>query len=259
MMKCKGINKEGKPGTEWVSLWGLAPFSGEALPDVDEALGWAWGVPALLSVFTAELFGALEPAVDVQLGGDVLGRAPGFGFFSWSLDPWELLGPAALATSRLAPVAPVPLTTGAAADAAFAFDATLRSPGFFTAFALDVWPSPALFADPSPSDFMADAALRQDVMFSDTLLVLCTGGLSGAGGGHFIVLDCWIKKNYLSHINNQNAIMKMWSKSEANQKKSCLHHLKIYTTQSSEIYSQTLYFQVLANGKKKSCFFLVPQ
>lgn len=189
MMKCKGINKEGKPGTEWVSLRGLlAPFSGEALPDVDEALRWAWVAPALLSVFTTEHFGALETAADVQLGGDVLGRAPGFGFFSWSLDPWELLGPLALATSRLAPVAPVPLTTGAAADAAFAFGATLRSPGFFTAFALDVWPSPGLFADPSPSDFMADAALRQDV-FSGTLLVLCTGGLSGAGEGHFIVLD----------------------------------------------------------------------
>lgn len=193
---------------EWASLRGLlAPFSGEALPDVDEGLGWAWAVPAVLSAFATELFRALVTVVDVQLGGDVLGRAPGFGFFSCSLAPWELLGPLALATSRLAPAAPVPLTTGALADAAFAFGATLRSPGFFTFFALDAWPSPGLLAVPSPSDFMADAALRQEVVFSDTLLVLCTGGLSGAGEGHFTALDCRIKNNHISHVKNQSAVI----------------------------------------------------
>jgi len=41
---------------EWVSLRGLlAPFSGEALPDADEALGGAWVVPAELLAFPAEL------------------------------------------------------------------------------------------------------------------------------------------------------------------------------------------------------------
>ena len=199
MIKCKEVNKERKPGMEWVSLRGLlALFSGEALPDVGEALGWAWVVPAVLSALPAELFWAFITVVwlvDVQLGGDVLGRAPGFGFFSCSLAPWELLGPLALATSRLAPAAPVPLTTGVPADAVFAFVATLRSPGFFTLFALDVWPSPCLLAVPSPSDFMADAALREeDVVFSDTLWVLCTGGLSGADEGHLMALDYGKKK-----------------------------------------------------------------
>jgi len=37
--KRKDVNKEREPGMEWVSLRGLlAPFSGEALPDVDEVL-----------------------------------------------------------------------------------------------------------------------------------------------------------------------------------------------------------------------------
>lgn len=70
--------------------------------------------------------------------GEVLGLAPGFGFFSCSLAPGELLGPLALAISRLAPAAPVPLTTGTPADAVFAFAATPLSAGFFTFFALDV-------------------------------------------------------------------------------------------------------------------------
>lgn len=84
----------------------------------------------------------------------------------------------------------MPFTTGVPADAVFAFAATLRSPGFLTFFALVVLPSPGLLAVPSPSDFMADAALREDeVVFSDTLWVLCTGGLLGADEGHFTALD----------------------------------------------------------------------
>lgn len=67
--------------------------------------------------------------------GEVLGLAPGFGFFSCSLAPGELLGPLALAISRLAPV---PLTTGTPADAVFALAATPLSAAFFTFFALDV-------------------------------------------------------------------------------------------------------------------------
>lgn len=192
MIKCKEVNKELKPGVERVSLRGLlAPFSGEALSDVDEAQGWA-----VLSDFPTELFWALITAawlVDVQLGGELLGLAPGFGFFSVSLAP--CLEPLALETSRLAPAAPVPLTTGVAVDAAFAFAATLRSPGFFTFFPLDVWPSPGLLAVPSPSDFMADAVLRDD-----TLWPLCTGGLSGAVEGHFMVLCCKEKKRAFTHV-----------------------------------------------------------
>lgn len=186
---------------EWVSFRGLlAVFSGEALPDVD-ALGWACGVPAVLSVFPDELLWAfITPVwlVDVQLGGEVLGLAPGFGFFSCSLAPWELLGTLTLAASRLAPAAPVPLTTGVAADAAFSFAATLRSPGFFTFFALDVWPSPGLLAVPRPSDFMADATLREEeLVCSDALSILSTGGLSGADEEHFTALCCKKKKNVL--------------------------------------------------------------
>lgn len=111
----------------------------------------------------------------VQLGGDVLGRAAGFaGFLSCSF-----LGPLALARSRRAPptAAVVPLTTGAAA---FALGAELRSPAFLTCFALDA--SPGLLAVPGPSDFMAAA------VFSESLLVLCSGGLSGATGGHLTAL-----------------------------------------------------------------------
>lgn len=38
---------------------------------------------------------------------------------------------------------------------------------------------------------MADAALREEeAVFSDTLWVLRTGGLSGADEGHFTALDC---------------------------------------------------------------------
>lgn len=38
--ECKEVNKDTEPGTEWASFRGLlAPFSGEALPDVEEALG----------------------------------------------------------------------------------------------------------------------------------------------------------------------------------------------------------------------------
>lgn len=97
----------------------------------------------------------------------------------------------ALATSRLAPAAPVPLTTGVPDDAVFAFGATLLSPGFFMFFVLDVGPSPDLLAVPSPSDFMADAALREEeFLLSETLCVLCTGGLSGADEEHFTALDC---------------------------------------------------------------------
>lgn len=127
--------------------------------------------------------------MDVQLGGEVLGRAPGFGLFSWSLPPEELRGPFALTTSRLAPTAPVPLTTDVALVAVFAFDATLRSPGFFTLFVLG--PSPGLLAVPSPSDFMAEAGLWEEVLMRfDTLCVLFTGGLSGADEGHFTALGC---------------------------------------------------------------------
>lgn len=141
----------------------LAQFSGEVVADVDKAPGCAWVVtaPADLSTFPAELFWAFISAAwvaDVQLGGEVLGLAPGFGFFSCSLGPWEPLGPFALAASRFAPAAAVPLTTGAPADAAFAFVATLLSPGFFFAFVF--WLSPGLFVALRPSDFMADAALR---------------------------------------------------------------------------------------------------
>lgn len=117
----------------------------------------------------------------VQLGGDVLGRAAGLpGFLSCSF-----LGPLALAKSRRAPPAApaVPLTTGAAA---FALGAELRSPAFFTFFALDA--SPGLLVVPGPSDFMAAA------VFSESLLVLCTGGLSGATGGHFTALGCGKKQ-----------------------------------------------------------------
>lgn len=93
--------------------------------------------------------------------------------------------------SRLAPTAPVPLTTGVPAEAVFAFAATLRSPGFLTFFAFAVLVSPGLLVVPSPSDFMVDAALQEEeVGFSDTLLVLCTGGLSGVDEGHFTARDC---------------------------------------------------------------------
>lgn len=193
---------------EWVSLRGLlAPFSGEVLPDVDEAKGWAWAAPAALSAF----FWAFVVTVclaEVQLGGEVLGLAPGFGFFSWSLAPWELLGPLALATSRLAPAVPVPLTTGVAAEAVFPFAATLRSPGFFTVFALEVWPSPGLLAVPSPSDFMADVALREEeVACSDALWLLCTGGLSGADEGHFTALCCEKREHItIAYYTNQHII-----------------------------------------------------
>lgn len=140
-------------------------------------------------------------AEDVQLGGDVFGRAPGFGFFSWSLAPKELLGPLALVTPRLAPAVPVPLITGVAAVvAAFTFGAALRSPAFFTFFALDEGLSPGLLAAPIPSDFMADA--ENDVLFSDTLLVRFTVGLSGAAEKHFVFFDCRKKKN--NHINQIN-------------------------------------------------------
>lgn len=133
----------------------------------------------MLSPFVSAPLCALVAAAGVQLGGDVLGRAPGFpGFLSGSF-----LGPLALATSRRAPptaaTAAVPLTTGAAA---LALGAELRSPGFFTFFGLDA--SPGLLAVPGPSDFMAAAA------FSESLLVLCTGGLSGAARGHFTAFGC---------------------------------------------------------------------
>ncbi|TNN72858.1 hypothetical protein EYF80_016969 [Liparis tanakae] len=37
--KRREVNKERKPGMEWASLRGLlAPFSGEALPEVDDVL-----------------------------------------------------------------------------------------------------------------------------------------------------------------------------------------------------------------------------
>lgn len=111
----------------------------------------------------------------VQLGGDVLGRAAGLpGFLSCSF-----LGPLALAKSRRAPptaAAAVPLTTGAAA-----FTLGVEHPAFFTFFALDA--SPGLLVVPGPSDFMA-------AVFSESLLVLCTRGLSGAAGGHFTALGC---------------------------------------------------------------------
>lgn len=82
-------------------------------------------VTAVLSAFPAERFGALVTVADVQFRGDVLGLAPGFDFFSWSLAPLELLGPLALAMSRLAPEDAVPLTTGVPAEADFAFGAML--------------------------------------------------------------------------------------------------------------------------------------
>lgn len=106
----------------------------------------------------------------------------------------------ALVTPRLAPAVPVPLITGAAADVAFAFGAVLRSPAFFTVFALDEGLSPGLLAAPIPSDFMADA--ENDVLFSDTLLVRFTVGLSGAAEKHFTFFDCRRKKN--NHINQIN-------------------------------------------------------
>lgn len=163
----------------WVSLRGLqAPFSGEALPDVDDALAWACVLSPLLSAPLCTL------VVDAgaQLGGDVLGRAVKFpGFLSCSF-----LGPLALANSRRAPptVAAVPLTTGAAA---FALGAELLSPAFFTFFALDA--SPGLLVAPGPSDFMAVA------VFWESLLVRCTRGLSGATKLHFIALGCGIKQD----------------------------------------------------------------
>lgn len=178
----------------------MAPLSGEELPDADVAPGWAWMFPEVQPFFSAELFGALVTAEDVQLGGDVFGRAPRFGFFSWSLAPWELLGPLALVPPRLAPAVPVPLTTGVAADAAFTLGAALRSPAFFTFFAFDEGLSPGLLAAPIPSDFMADA--EKDVLISDTLLVRFTVGLSGAVEKHFAVFDCKRKKN--THRNQIN-------------------------------------------------------
>lgn len=132
---------------------------------MDEAPGCAWVVTATadLSAFPAEPFWAFATVawvVVVQLGGEVLGLAPGFGFFSCSFGPWELLEPFAPATSRFAPPAAAPLTTAAPADAVFAFVATLLS-CFFAFFALEFWLSPGLLAVLRPSDFMADAALRR--------------------------------------------------------------------------------------------------
>lgn len=76
--------------------------------------------------------------MDVELGGEVLGLAPGLGLLSCSFTPGELLGPLAVAASRLDPGPPVPLTTGAGVDVIFALAAVLRSPGLvFPFFALD--------------------------------------------------------------------------------------------------------------------------
>lgn len=141
----------------------------------------------------------------MQLGGDVFGRAPGFAFFSWSLAPGELLGTVALATGRLPPAVPVPLTTGVAAGVAFTFGAALRSPGFFRFFPFDEGLScPGLLAAPIPSDFMADA--ENEVLFSDTLLVLFTVGISGAAEKHFVFFDCRRKKdNHVIQTNEPRA------------------------------------------------------
>lgn len=76
--------------------------------------------------------------VDVEPGGEVLGLAPGLGLFSCSFTPGEPLGPLAVATSRLDPGPPVPLTTGVAAEAIFALAAEVLSTGLvFPFFALD--------------------------------------------------------------------------------------------------------------------------
>lgn len=75
--------------------------------------------------------------------------------------------------SCLAPAAPEPFTTGVPVDDVFDFGGILRSPGFFTFFALDVWLSPDLLVAPSASDFMADAAPQEEEpAYSDTLWVL---------------------------------------------------------------------------------------
>lgn len=114
---------------------------------------------------------------------------------------------APVAAPRLAPAVPVPLTTGVAADGAFAFGAALRSPGFFAFFALDEGLSPGLLAAPIPSDFMADGEC--DVLFSDTLLVLFTVGLSGAAEKHFVFFDCRGKKN--NHTNQKTETREKWN------------------------------------------------
>lgn len=123
----------------------------------------------------------------VTFGGDVLGRAPGFGFFSGSLAAVALLGPFALTTSRLVLV---PLTTGALP--VFVLVATGRSPGFFALFVLG--PSPGLGPVPSASDFMAEAEFWKEEVLAmlDTCLVcvLEKEGLSGAGEGHFTARGC---------------------------------------------------------------------
>lgn len=181
---------------EWLVLRKLLVlFSGDTLPDVDEVLSWGWVVPAALSAFTAELFWAFTGNVwleVVQLGGDVLGLAPGLGLLSCSLCPGELLGPLAVDMSRLTAGTPVPLTTGVPVAAVFDFVGVLRSPDLvFTFFALDAWLSPGLLAVPTPSDFMAEAALQEEEnVYSDTLWVLFTGGCSGTDEGHFTALDC---------------------------------------------------------------------